>query len=43
MEKKKEDTAMRSLHTATESSPHPHQLEKACVQQQRPGAATNKS
>ena len=33
---------MRSLRTAMKSSPHSPQLEKACVQQQRPNAARKK-
>ena len=33
---------MRSLRTATKSSPHSLQLEKACMQQQRPKAAKKK-
>ena len=33
---------MRSLRTATKSSPHLPQLEKARVQQRRPNAAKNK-
>ena len=33
---------MRSPQTATKSSPHSPQLEKAHVQQQRPNAATKK-
>ena len=33
---------MRSLHTATKSSPHSQQLEKACAQQWRPNAAKDK-
>ena len=33
---------MRSPCTATKSSPRSPQLEKACVQQQRPNAAKNK-
>ena len=33
---------MRSLRTATKSSPRSPQLEKACAQQQRPSAAKNK-
>ena len=39
---KKEATAMRSLHTATKSSPCSPQLEKACAQPQRPNAAKKK-
>ena len=38
----REATAMRSLRTATKSSPHLVQLEKAHVQQRRPNAAKNK-
>ena len=38
----REATAMRSLHTATKSSPRSPQLEKACGQQWRPNAAKNK-
>ena len=38
----REDAAMRSLHNATKSGPHSQQLEKACVQQRSPGAATDK-
>ena len=38
----REATAMRSLCTATKSSPRSPQLEKAHVQQQRPNAAKNK-
>ena len=34
-------TAMRSLCTATKSSPHSPQLEKAHAQQQRPNTAKN--
>ena len=35
----REATTMRSLHTATESSPHLPQLEKALTQQGRPSTA----
>ena len=38
----REATAMRSLRTATKSSPCSPQLEKAHAQQQRPNAAKNK-
>ena len=38
----REATTMRSLHTATKSSPCSLQLEKAHAQQQRPNAAKNK-
>ena len=38
----REDMAMRSPRTATKSSPHSPQLEKARAQQQRPNAAKNK-
>ena len=34
---------MRSLHTATKSSPCSPQLEKACAQLRRPNAAKNKN
>ena len=33
---------MKSLHTATKSSPRSPQLDKAHAQQQRPNAAKNK-
>ena len=39
----REDTAMRSLCTKTESSPHTPQLEKACMKQRRPSAAIKKT
>ena len=39
---KREATAMRSLCTATKSSPCLPQLEKACVQQRRPNTDKNK-
>ena len=38
----REATAMRSPRTATKSSPHSPQLEKAHAQQQRPNVAKNK-
>ena len=38
----REATAMRSPHTATKSSPHSPQLEKARAQQWRPNAAKSK-
>ena len=39
----REATPMRSPRTATKSSPHSLQLEKARAQQQRPNAAKKKS
>ena len=39
----REATAMRSLRTATRSSPRSLQLEKARAQQQRPNSAQNKN
>ena len=40
---KREATAMRSLHTATKSSPRSPQLKKACTQQRRHNTAKNKN
>ena len=39
----REDTSMRSLGTATKSSPHSLQLEKVCMQQWRPSEAKYQS
>ena len=39
----REATAMKIPRTATKSSPHSRQLEKACMQQRRPNTAKNKN